>query len=81
MLDFVIKGENKGIGSDTMSMDPMSDVTLPRHKKFLSSRDVINIENLKNLAFCGNELFLLACLPLKFANADGAPARAIAYLE
>ncbi len=81
VLDLVIKGGYKGIGSDTMSMDPMSDVMLPRHKKLLSSRDVINVENLKNLSLCGDGLFLFACLPLKFENADGAPARAVAYLD
>lgn len=80
VLDLVIKGRYKGIGSDTMSMDPMSDVALPRHKKLLGSRDIINIENLKNLALCGDALFDFACLPLKFTNADGAPARAVACL-
>lgn len=81
VLELVIKGNYKGIGSDTMSMDPMSQGTLPRHKKLLSSRDVINVENLKNLALCGNELFDFACLPLKFKHADGAPARAVACVK
>ena len=81
VLDFVLKGNYKGIGSDTMSMDPMSDAELVRHRRFLGAKTVINIENLKDLALCGNEPFLFACLPLKYANADGAPARAVAYLE
>ncbi len=81
-LDFIIKGKYKGIGSDTMSMDPMHATTLPRHKKFLSSGDVINVENLTNLEQCvGKGLFRFVCLPLKYAHADGAPARAIAILE
>ncbi len=81
-LDFVINGKYKGIGSDTMSMDPMGDAMLPRHKRFLSSGDVINVENLKNLDLCvGEGLFRFVCLPLKYAHADGAPARAIAILE
>ncbi len=81
-LDFVIRGSYKGIGSDTMSMDPMSGEALWRHKRFLSSGDVINVENLTNLDRCiGKGIFRFACLPLKYANADGAPARAIAILE
>lgn len=81
-LDFVIRTGYKGIGSDTMSMDPMDAATLPRHKHFLSSGDVINVENLTNLEQCvGKGLFRFVCLPLKYEHADGASARAIAILE
>lgn len=81
-LDFVIRTGYKGIGSDTMSMDPMSAAELPRHKRFLSSGDVINVENLTGLEQCiGKGLVRFICLPLKYANADGAPARAIAMIE
>lgn len=81
-LDFVIAHGYKGIGSDTMSMDPMSDAALPRHMRFLSSGDVINVENLTNLdRLVGVGLFRFVCLPLKYAHADGAPTRAIAILE
>ena len=81
-LEFVTRGGYKGIGSDAMSMDPMSDATLFRHRRFLSSGDVINIENLTNLEACvGVGLFRFVCLPIKYAHADGAPARAIAILD
>ena len=40
-----------------------------------------NIENLKNLDLCGDELFTFVCLPIKIENSDGAPARAIAIIE
>ena len=42
---------------------------------------IINIENLKNLDLCGDELFTFVCLPIKIENSDGAPARAIAIIE
>ena len=46
-----------------------------------AEKDIVNIENLKNLGLCGTEPFWFACLPLKLENSDGAPARAIAWFE
>lgn len=77
-LDFIIKGEYKGIGFDTISLDPVN--SLERHKYLFSKKAIINIENLKNLDLCGNKTVDFACLPLKTENADGAPCRAVAIL-
>ena len=45
VLDFVIEREFKGVGFDVMGIDPIWDESLPRHKKLLAGRDVVNIEN------------------------------------
>ena len=81
VLDYILQGDYKGIGFDVIGLDPISDVNLTRHKKLFESKDIVNIENLKNLELCGNDLFTFVCLPLKFENSDGAPVRAIAVLE
>lgn len=77
-LDYIIAGNYKGIGFDTISLDPVNK--LDRHRRLFSQKEIINIENLKNLHLCGNEVFELVCLPIKTENSDGAPCRAIAIL-
>ena len=79
VLDYVIAGSYKGIGFDVIGLDPISDTNLTRHKKLFASRDIINIENLKNLALCGKELFWFSCFPLKIKDGDGSPIRAVAW--
>ena len=81
VLDFVIEREFKGVGFDVMRIDPIWDESLPRHKKLLAGRDVVNIENLTNLDQCGRGLFDFGCFPLKIENGDGSPCRAIAWIE
>lgn len=80
-LDFVLAGDYKGIGFDVMGLDPIGSSNLPRHKKLFREHNTINIENLKNLEFCGSDLFWFSCFPLKIANADGSPVRAVAWFE
>lgn len=81
VLELIIKGGYKGIGFDVIGLDPISDIALERHNKLFSQCEIINIENLKNLDLCGNELFTFVCLPIKIEDSDGAPARAVAILE
>ena len=81
LLDYIIRGNYKGIGFDVIGLDPIADASLTRHNKLFSNKAIINIENLKNLGLCGDELFTFVCLPIKIENSDGAPARAIAYFE
>ena len=71
----------KGLGFDTIGIDPIADEGLTRHRLLLSQRDIVIIENLTNLDKIGEGLFLFAALPLKYENADGAPVRAVAMLE
>ena len=80
-LDFILSGNYKGIGFDVMGIDPINDETLRLHKKLFSNKQIVNIENLKNLHLCGDELFWFSCFPLKITNADGSPIRAVAWFE
>ena len=52
-----------------------------RHKKLFAARDIVNIENLKDLDKCGSELFWFSCFPLKLEDCDGSPIRAVAWFE
>ena len=81
VLDFILLGNYKGIGFDVMGIDPISDLSLHRHKKLFKNKYIINIENLANLDQCGGGLFNFSCFPLKLENADGAPTRAVAWWE
>lgn len=81
VLDYVINGNYKGIGFDTIGIDPVSDENLSRHKKLFKDKDIVNIENLKNLELCRDEIFNFSCCPLKVENSDGAPVRAVAWFE
>jgi len=81
VLNYIIAGDYKGIGFDVIGLDPIADANLTRHKKLFESTDIINIENLKNLDMCGDELFNFSCFPLKLDNCDGSPVRAVAWWE
>ena len=81
VLALILAGSYKGIGFDVISLDPVHYDQLRRHKQLFAQKEIINIENLCNLDQCGGELFQFACLPLKYEDADGAPARAIAWVE
>lgn len=81
VLDYVVNGNYKGIGFDTIGIDPVLDENLSRHKKLFKDKDIVNIENLKNFELCGEEIFKFSCCPLKIENSDGAPVRAIAWFE
>ena len=81
VLEYIIQGDYKGIGFDVIGLDPINDENLTRHKKLFKNCDIVNIENLKNLELCGNELFNFGCFPLKIDDCDGSPIRAIAWFE
>ena len=66
---------------DTFGIDPIGDEELTRHRKLFQRREMINIENLKNLHLCGSDLFWFGCFPLKVHQSDGAPVRAVAWFE
>jgi len=79
VLDYILAGNYKGIGFDVIGLDPISDASLTLHKRLFAEKDIVNIENLKNLDLCGDELFNFSCFPLKIENSDGSPIRAIAW--
>lgn len=74
-------GTYKGIGFDVIGLDPIADENLTRHKALFKACDLVNIENLKNLDLCGEDLFYFTCFPLYLEDCDGSPIRAIAYLD
>ena len=79
VLDFILAGTYKGIGVDTISIDPMNRLT--RHRKLFREKDIVIIENLKDLHLCSSGIFSFSCFPLKIADCDGSPARAVAWVE
>ena len=68
------------MGLDVIGIDPIADANLSLHRRLLSQADFVIIENLCNLGACGEGLFSFFALPLKFADSDGAPVRALALL-
>ncbi|MBQ7759196.1 cyclase family protein [Anaerotignum sp.] len=81
ICQYALESGKKGLGFDTIGIDPVSDMLLPRHRKLLGNRDIVIIENLTNLDKIGGGLFTFVALPLKYKDADGAPTRAVAILE
>ena len=81
VLDFILNQKFKGIGFDVIGLDPISDANLTIHKALFKNHDILNIENLKNLHLCGNDLFWFSCFPLKIKNSNSAPIRAIAWYK
>ncbi|WBW96907.1 cyclase family protein [Oceanirhabdus sp. W0125-5] len=66
----------KGIGVDTISVDPMGSHNFENHHELLKD-DIVIIENIANLNKIDERIFEFMCLPVKFENSDGAPVRAI----
>ena len=67
----------KGVGTDAISVDPLSGTDYPAHKVLLGGGLVI-VENLCLKKVVGRKDVMFFALPLKYAGADGAPVRAIA---
>lgn len=65
----------KGVGEDTISLDPCDSVDFPNHMTLLGA-DFVNTENLKGLDKLLGRRFTFVTLPLKFENADGCSCRA-----
>ncbi len=80
VADYLLSSGKKGMGLDTISIDPITSHTLPLHKKVLGDTPFVILENLTNLSSTGTGLFTLCALPLKLHNGDGAPIRAVALL-
>jgi len=70
----------KGVGFDAISVDPVGSVDFENHHLFFGA-GMISIENLTGLAALAGTRFLFSCLPLKIAEADGSPVRAVAILD
>jgi len=81
VADYLTGSNKKGIGLDTIGLDPIADTNLTLHKRLLKENEIVIIENLINLHLLGNRLFTFFALPLKHVDADGSPIRAIACIE
>lgn len=80
VVQYIIDSGKKGIGLDTISLDPMTGDQLQRHRMVFSGDSFVIIENLTNLDQIGDGLFEFFALPMKYKNSDGAPIRAIAKI-
>lgn len=81
LLDWIMESKAKGIGLDTIGLDPIAEADLPRHKRLLAQGQTLIVENLTRLELLGSGLVQFTALPLKFEESDGAPVRAIACLD
>ena len=79
VADWLLKTGKKGIGLDTIGLDPIADETLTLHRKLLADDRMVIIENLTNLEQVGDGVVFFCALPLKQADADGAPIRAAVF--
>ena len=62
---------------DNISADRFDTTSFPVHRTLLGS-GILIIENMRGLERLPPEGFQLTCLPLKLAEADGAPVRVVA---
>jgi kynurenine formamidase len=69
----------KGIGLDSISIDPCSSAALPNHRIILK-RGLVIVENLTGLEALVGRAFLFCCWPLKIEGGDGSPVRAAAVI-
>lgn len=81
VLDYIAKSGKKGAGVDTLSIDPLNNTGLDHHHHVFKDTDLVFLENLANLGECGDELFWLFALPLKYENSDGAQTRVVAFWD
>ena len=70
----------KGVGEDSISLDPCGSVDFPNHITLLRA-DFVNTENLTGLDALIGRRFTFVTLPLKLENSDGCSCRAIAMEE
>lgn len=79
-VDWLATLNLKALGFDAISVDKMTDVSLPNHKVLLK-KEILIIENMTHLDKLILKTFELNCIPLKIKNSDGSPIRAFARIE
>ena len=78
--EYLAESNIKGIGLDVISIDKISDAELVNHKIVLG-KDIIVVENLKDLDKVVGKNFKFSAFPLKIKDGDGCPVRAVAIIE
>ena len=81
IVDYLLQSGKKGVGLDTIGVDPIADAYLSIHRRLFQDHDLVVMENLANLDQIGDGLFTLFALPLRYQDADGSPIRAVAVLD
>lgn len=76
---YLVEFNLKGIGIDAISIDPMESLDFDIHH-ILLKKDLVIIENLKNLKKLIDKKFEFYITPLKIKDLDGSPVRAIAKI-
>lgn len=79
--DYLLRREKKGVGLDTISLDPVDDGALTLHNLLFRNHEVVAVENLTHLDQAGEGLFTFCALPLSHRDADGSPVRAVAIFD
>jgi arylformamidase len=72
--EYLVRRGVKLVGMDYLSIAPFKE-SRPTHERLLEA-GVVVVEGL-NLTEVDQGRYTIYCLPLKIANSDGAPARAI----
>ena len=75
--NWIVKNGFTTVGIDGMSVDDPSRMSV--HKLLLGNG--INIVEYLNLCAVGEGVYDFMCLPLKIIGCDGAPARAVLFLD
>jgi kynurenine formamidase len=76
-VEWICRYNLKGFGMDVISVDEANSERFPIHRSLLK-KDIVIVENLKNLDLVPVPSFTFSCFPLKFVEADGSPVRAVA---
>ena len=63
-----------------ISVDVLDSEDFPIHKALFSANKII-IENLTNLDAINGDRADICVMPLKIADADGSPVRAVAFVD
>ncbi len=77
--EWIVQFNLKGLGVDTISVDPLHSAKLPVHHQLLNHQMVI-VENLNRLHDLPQSGFTFWALPLPIMDGDGSPVRAIAVI-
>jgi arylformamidase len=76
---YLVEFNLKGVGIDAISIDPMESINFDIHH-ILLKKDLVIIENLKDLKKLIDKKFEFFITPLKIKDLDGSPVRAIAKI-
>jgi len=79
LIEFLVEAEVKLVGVDTINIDNHRDLTRPAHSLFLR-KEVLIVENLRNLDQLYGKSFRFFAVPLKGRKAASMPMRAFAEI-